>query len=141
MIERDTTAPRTTKRILIVDDDPAVVEILCAYFERAGHNCTVETALDGVGAVASVRRAPPDLVLLDIRMPGMDGLAVLREIRSIDRGIKVIMLTALPGSAGGDALRLGAFAYIPKPMDFAYLNTLIPLALDQPRTPRLRFGT
>jgi DNA-binding NtrC family response regulator len=74
-------------------------------------------------------------------MPGMDGLAILREILSIDRSIKAIILTALGGSAAGDALKLGAFAYVPKPVDFASLDTLIPLALEQPRTPRLRFGT
>jgi CheY-like chemotaxis protein len=118
-----------------------MVEMLCAYFWRTGQNCIVDIALDSATAIESVRHAVPSLVLLDIRMSAMDGLAVLREILSIDRSIKVIVLTALAGSAPGEALKLGAFAYVPKPVDFAYLNTLIPLALDQPRTPRLRFGT
>jgi two-component system response regulator (stage 0 sporulation protein F) len=139
--ETDATGPKAAKRILIVDDDAAIVEMLCGYFWRAGHKWIVDIALDGATAIESVRHAPPNLVLLDIGIPGMDGLVVLREILRIDRSIKVIVLTALGGAAAGDALKLGAFAYVPKPVDVAYLDTLIPLALDQPRTPRLRFGT
>jgi CheY-like chemotaxis protein len=120
------------KKILIVDDDPDVAETLRRFLERPARRYVVVVASSGEEAVAILRRDAPDLVLLDINMPGMSGLDVLRKI---DRRIPVIMVTGNTDSAPAEALKLGAFAYIPKPFDFTYIQQLVPLALTSRRTP------
>ncbi|MER5884964.1 response regulator transcription factor [Streptomyces sp. NPDC001941] len=101
------------RNILVVDDDPTVSEVVSGYLERAGH--TVRRAADGLQALREADRWPPDLVVLDLMLPGMDGLEVCRELRG--RGpVPVIMLTAR-----GDeddrilGLELGADDYVTKP--------------------------
>ena len=79
-------------RILVVDDEAPVREVLSEYFTTQGY--VVDSASNGNEALAAVKRARPDLVLLDVRMPGLDGVEVLRRIREVDGGITVIMVTA-----------------------------------------------
>ncbi|HEY65944.1 MAG TPA: response regulator [Caldilineae bacterium] len=106
------------KTILVVDDEPDVQQLLNLILTRAGYQ--VSTANDGIEALSEVGRTPPDLILLDIMMPGMDGYEVLQRLRSdpATAHIPVIIL-----SAKGDVqdrvkgLRLGADDYIPKPAD------------------------
>ncbi|MEV0097177.1 response regulator transcription factor [Streptomyces sp. NPDC050738] len=100
-------------RILVVDDDPTVAEVVTGYLERAGH--LVDRAADGPEALRCAAERWPDLVVLDLMLPGMDGLEVCRELR--DRGpVPVIMLTAR-----GDeddrilGLEIGADDYVTKP--------------------------
>jgi len=122
-------------RILIADDDPDLLDILMAYFLTAKFE--VDTATDGAGAVAAVSRQRPDIVLLDIHMPRMSGLDALREILRLDDSIAVIMVTGntqLPLTI--DAIRSGAFGYVPKPFDFRYLDHLIAAGLSRPRQRR-----
>ena len=126
------------KKILIVDDEPAVLDVLREFFERSPELYAVQTASNGEEAVASVRRDVPNLVLLDVDMPQMDGVTALRQILSIDRSIAVMMITGNAAAAPAEALRLGAFAYFPKPVDFTYLEQLVPLALQRRRTPTVR---
>jgi len=101
------------KRVLVVDDDPTVSEIVAGYLDRAGF--TVDVAADGPAAVARAAARPPDLVVLDLMLPGMDGLEVCRRIRR-DGPLPVIMLTAR-----GDeedrilGLEVGADDYVTKP--------------------------
>jgi DNA-binding NtrC family response regulator len=120
------------KRILIVDDDPEVVEVLRCFFERTPEDYTVQTAMNGKDALAALLLRTPDLVLLDINMPGMSGLEVMKHI---DHHVAVIMVTGNVDSTPAEALKLGAFAYIPKPFDLAYVEQLVPLALMRRRTP------
>ncbi|MGW9031068.1 response regulator transcription factor [Streptomyces sp. NPDC055722] len=101
------------KRVLVVDDDPTVSEVVAGYLGRSGF--AVDVAADGPAAVARAAAQPPDLVVLDLMLPGMDGLEVCRRIRG-NSPIPVIMLTAR-----GDeedrilGLEVGADDYVTKP--------------------------
>ncbi len=110
-------------RLLLVDDDAALLEILENYLRRAGEE--VRTATSGVAALAALSEELPDLVVLDVTMPGMDGWQVLAKIRE-RVPTPVIMLTArtdepdvLRGFAGG------ADDYVAKPFSFAQLEARI----------------
>ncbi|MCF4136832.1 response regulator transcription factor [Streptomyces sp. Tue 6430] len=106
-------APGTTARVLVVDDDPTVAEIVTGYLDRAGY--TVDRADDGPAALARAAAHRPDLVVLDLMLPGMDGLEVCRRLRG-SGPVPVIMLTAR-----GDeddrilGLEVGADDYVTKP--------------------------
>jgi DNA-binding response OmpR family regulator len=83
--------PDRPGRVLVVDDDPAVADVVRRYLVRDGH--AVECVHDGYEALRRVAEAPPDLVVLDLTLPGMDGLEVCRRLRA--RGpIPVVMLTS-----------------------------------------------
>jgi DNA-binding response OmpR family regulator len=122
-------------RLLIVDDEEPVVEVLSDYFTGQGYQ--VGTARNGTEALAAVRRTRPDLVMLDVRMPGIDGVEVLRRIRALDGALPVIMVTANEDVAlARETLKLGAFDYVPKPFDFAHLDRTVAAALAQAGGPR-----
>ena len=117
-----------SKTILIVDDEPAIREVLTGYFEHqyGPRGFTVETAADGAEALGAVRRRRPALVLLDIDMPGMDGVEALRGVRAIDPKIPVIMVTGNANTrVAGEVIKDGAYSYLPKPVKFAYLDHLV----------------
>ncbi len=103
----------TESRILVVDDDPTVAEVVTGYLERAGH--AVDLAVDGPAALRAAAARRPDLVVLDLMLPGMDGLEVCRRLRAT-APVPVIMLTAR-----GDeddrilGLEIGADDYVTKP--------------------------
>ena len=104
------------KHILVVDDDPDIREVLRDRLESYGY--LVETAADGRAALEKMERLTPSGVLLDIRMPGMDGLEVLGQIRDRHPSMPVVIVTA--ASAREDviaAMRAGAQAYLLKPFD------------------------
>ena len=122
------------KRILIVDDEPLIVEVLSEHFKPA---YDIETATNGADAVTAVLRARPDAVLLDINMPQMNGVEVLKDIKRIDETIPVIMVTANEQvSLAADALKTGAFGYVPKPFDFRYLDHMLAAIFDRRRSAR-----
>ena len=104
---------RVGYHILVADDDPNVHQSLNAYFRREGYQ--ILSAYDGLEAVRHVRASHPDIVILDIMMPGMDGLMVCREIRK-ESNVPIIMLTA-KGEEFDKllGLELGADDYITKP--------------------------
>lgn len=123
-----------TKRILIVDDEPLITEVLSEHFKGA---YDVETALNGADALTAILRTRPDIVLLDINMPRMNGVEVLRDIKQIDETIAVIMVTANEQIAlAAEALKSGAFGYVPKPFDFRYLDHMVAAIFDAPRQRR-----
>lgn len=118
-------------RILLVDDDLALVELLADYLGRHGHE--IRAISDGRQAVAALDEPAPELVLLDVTMPGLDGWQVLRAIRDVS-AVPVIMLTArgdepdvLRGFAGG------ADDYVTKPFSFAQLAARVKAVLDRSR--------
>ena len=82
---------RTVKHVLVVDDEPAIVEIVRDYLSDAGYR--VSTAHSGDEALSQVRSIRPDLIVLDLGLPGLDGLDVARTIRQ-SLGVPIIMLTA-----------------------------------------------
>jgi DNA-binding response OmpR family regulator len=100
-------------RVLVVEDDPTVAEVVLAYLRRAEYQ--VEHAADGPAALQCAARAWPDLVVLDLMLPGIDGLEVCRRLRET-APVPVIMLTAL-GSENDRVvgLELGADDYVTKP--------------------------
>ncbi|MFB3819842.1 MAG: response regulator [Candidatus Methylomirabilales bacterium] len=108
-------------RVLVVDDEPDAVELLQEFLTGKGYE--VVTACNGEEAIRRVKADRPHLILLDVRMPGMTGLEVLKQVRQIDQEVGVIMVTAVnEEETGRQALALGAFDYIVKPLDLAYLE-------------------
>jgi DNA-binding response OmpR family regulator len=100
-------------RILVVDDDWTVSDVVTRYLEREGHD--VATVADGSAALRHATAAPPDLVILDVMLPGMSGLEVCRRLRVIGP-LPVIMLTARTDEGDRVAgLELGADDYVTKP--------------------------
>lgn len=101
------------QRILVVDDEAAVRTAVQAYLEREGY--VVQTAADGPAALAAARAFRPELVILDIMLPQLDGLAVLRDLRR-DSEVYVLMLTAKAGEIDKVVgLEMGADDYLTKP--------------------------
>ncbi len=101
------------QRVLIVDDEPKLVQGLAAYFQQAGFDTL--SAYDGKTALAMARREQPDLILLDLMMPEIDGLEVCREVRR-DSAVPIIMITARVEETDMlIGLELGADDYITKP--------------------------
>jgi len=111
-----------TPRVLIVDDEPVNLKVLAAHLTRWG--CRVQTAADGATALEAARASAPDLILLDILMPGLSGFDVAKALQAdpATRNTPVIFLTAL---AGGEAkemgFEIGARDYITKPFVAAEL--------------------
>ncbi len=109
------------QKILVVDDEPRITAVLNEYFSALGY--TVLTARSGREALERVEADRPSLVLLDIRMPGMDGMEVLRQIKARAPRVEVIMITAVKDLAlASESLALGARDYITKPFDLDYLE-------------------
>ncbi|MFI7435880.1 response regulator [Micromonospora haikouensis] len=101
-------------RVLVVDDDPTVSDVVRRYLEQDG--CEVRLAADGAAGLAAIATHRPDLVVLDLMMPGIDGLEVCRRIRRQLPGLPVIMLTALGEEADRVlGLEVGADDYVTKP--------------------------
>jgi len=108
-------------RVLVVDDDPNVQEILREFLSAKGYE--IITAGDGAEGLRRVKEERPHLILLDIQMPKMDGLEVLRQLRQIDKEVSVIMITSVnEQEIARKAMELGAFDYIVKPLDLPYLE-------------------
>src|SRR5262245_55861460 len=106
--------------VLIVEDDPEIVRILKTYLERHG-SYTTHVAGDGIAALIEIGRLKPDLMILDILIPGVDGIEVCRRIKS-DSGNKTAII-AISGQAENDkkALQAGADAFLTKPVDLEKL--------------------
>ncbi len=107
--------------VLVVDDEPTIAEVVSRYLERAGYRTLV--ASDGLEAIEAAARLHPDLVVLDLMLPGLDGLEVMRRLREQDRDrIAVILLTAKGEESDRViGLRLGADDYVVKPFSPAEL--------------------
>jgi len=111
-------------RILVVDDEEEVRQLVAEFLETRGYS--VITAATGLEALTAVKHYRPDLVLMDIMMPKMNGLETLQRIREIDHRVGVIMLTAVDDEAvAKEAMRREAYDYITKPLDFGYLELAI----------------
>ncbi len=121
--------------ILIVDDEDMMCLVLSGVFEDAGY--AVRTASNGEDAMQKISERLPDVLLMDIIMPGLTGMEVLRRVKSIDDSFPVILMTAMAGVSGAvDAMRSGAFDYIAKPFHNEELLRVVGDALKRgrPRT-------
>ena len=120
--------------ILIADDDRDILDLVAFKLSAAGHELI--TATDGASALTEARRAVPDIVVLDVAMPGMSGLDVCRELRAepITRGIPVILLTARGQVSDVEAgFDVGADDYIVKPFSPRELQSRVTALLNRAR--------
>lgn len=130
-----------TRRVLIVDDEADVRKTLADILRamRYAEPLEVEEVPDGREGLDAVVRQRPDLVLLDLQMPRMDGLALLKQIREVEPRLPVIVISATQDNKmSSEALRNGAVAYLPKPFDSRHVEMLVTTFLDstKPRAPR-----
>jgi DNA-binding response OmpR family regulator len=130
--------------VLVVDDEPTIGEVVCRYLQRAGYETHV--ALDGIEAVEAAAARDPDLIVLDLMLPGLDGLEAMRRIRANGgRRTAIIVLTARGEESDRIiGLRLGADDYIVKPFSPAELVARVDAVLRRVDTvpeqvPPLRF--
>src|SRR6266851_1390723 len=126
-------------RVLVVDDDRGLREMTADGLVAAGHD--VETASDGEQALAKLARESFEVMLLDLKMPGMDGIEVLQKLPAIRNSVEVIVLSgATELDAALDCLRLGAFDYLSKPFGIAELEATVKRAAER-REMKLGFNT
>src|SRR5277367_2116486 len=120
--------------ILLVDDEPGMLRYIRTLLEVDDHR--VQTASTGEEAVEHVQKGmQPDLVLLDLLMPGIDGLQTLEQLRQLKPGLKVVMLSCVNDTRKVvQAMRLGAIDYLTKPFQKAELDAVIDLSLGQSKT-------
>ncbi len=121
--------------ILVAEDEEAARTSLTALLESEGFR--VLSAPDGVEALSLTLHEEPDAVLLDIRMPGLDGLSVLRQALSGGSHSAFLVMTAFGDSVIAiEAMKLGAFDYLSKPLDFEYVLSQLKRAIEQQRFSR-----
>jgi CheY-like chemotaxis protein len=129
-IERALSPPRPAKPvqypgpILIVDDEPELLSTLKDFLEIRG--CPVITAASGEEALDYLSHSPPTLVLLDIKLGGMDGLVTLKKIKELQPRLPVIMMTAVEDEElMRQAFAIGAYEYLTKPYNLAALQAIL----------------
>ena len=111
-------------KVLLVDDEPKIRDILQEFLEISGF--TVVTADSGEQALQSIMQSPPRVVLLDIRMPGMDGLLTLKHLRVSHPNLPVVIITQdEQEDTMREAVLLGAYDYLIKPFNFDQLKIIL----------------
>ncbi len=125
-----------SKKILVIDDEPQIVKVLRAYLEKAGFQ--VATAQDGKEALTTFQREKPDFLILDLNLPGMDGLDICRSVRR-SSNVPILMLTARVEEADRlIGLELGADDYVIKPFSprevVARVRTIFRRTAVEPQT-------
>lgn len=116
------------KKILLVDDEADFLELMALRIKEWGYDLI--TALSGEEAIEILKNKSPDIIILDYMMPGMDGVATLKEIRKINFEIPVIMFTAFPDKRSiNEVEKLGVTAYIPKLSSYSDAHTALKTAL------------
>ena len=109
------------RQVLVVDDEPTICSLMNVFLTQRGYH--VHIANTGVDALDLFKAALPDIVLLDISMPGMRGIDVLRQMKTINAACGVIMLSAYGDDETiQEAMDMGAYCYIQKPMELTDLN-------------------
>src|SRR5258706_13295892 len=118
-------------RILVADDEEDLRTFLAETLERAGYEVT--QVGDGAAAVRAAREEPFDIVLTDLRMPGTDGMTVVRTVRTEQPDVEVIVLTAFGDvSTAVEAMKLGAFDYLEKPLSSPEaIRSLVSAAIER----------
>ena len=122
------------KKILIVDDEVDSCDILRDILTDGGYDTSA--SLSSRSALARIKKIRPDLVLLDIKMPGMDGIELLKRVKQRDKKIAVVMITAYADvDTARESMRLGASDYITKPFDIELIKAVVRevLAVRAPR--------
>ena len=115
-------------KILVVDDEIEACNALEEFLSLKGHE--VHTALDGSTALSKVEEVRPDIVLIDMVMPGMEGTEVLKKIKEFNFETSVVMVTVVAEQdRAKKTMELGAFDYITKPVDLNYLENVLMVKL------------
>lgn len=117
-------AKKKEDKILVVDDDEKIRKLLTDFFQGKGFKTLA--AKNGEDALSLVQSEKPSIILLDVTMPGMDGIMTLKEIRAIDPEVGVIMVTSLQDEhIAREAAELGSYHYVLKPFDLKYLELVV----------------
>ena len=125
-------APAPATSLLVIEDDENISAAIAEYFSRSGYNVT--TAADGVAGVEAAVKARPDVVVLDLMLPKMDGLAVCKELRQKNQQMPIIMLTAKDDVVDKVlGLEMGADDYITKPFSLREVEARIKSVLRRSR--------
>jgi DNA-binding response OmpR family regulator len=130
IVTTNPTEPATpqARRVLVVDDEAEVCALLEEFLAPKGYR--IRSVADGAAALREVMKEAPDLVLLDIDMPRLDGIEALRAIRGVAREVKIVMIS---GKASLDTakrtLAYGAFDYIAKPFDLDHVSEVVAAAV------------
>ena len=118
--------------ILVIDDKPNIREVLSTILREEGYE--VKTCQTSAQALEVIAEILPDLIVTDLKMPGMNGIDLMKEIKKFHTDIPVILITAYGTiSSAVEAMKAGAYDYLTKPMDYDRLKILIRRALDQNR--------
>jgi CheY-like chemotaxis protein len=123
------TDSQRVRRVLVVDDEPDFAALMTDVLATLPERLEVAIAGNGQAAIEAVRRDAPDLVVLDVNMPVMNGLEALKHIHQMDPRLPVLLVTATDCRSVSQGLTTGAFGYLPKPMDIRYVGHLVGLAL------------
>ena len=116
-------------KILVVDDDKNICDLVSDFFsDLKGH--TVYKANNAVEALDQARKYQPEIALLDIMLPGVHGVDILRQLKQLNPDIKAIMISAVDDEVvAREAMAEGAVDYVTKPLDLNYLDTLVTFQL------------
>jgi DNA-binding response OmpR family regulator len=126
-------------RVLVIDDDAAIIGMLVECLSESGYD--VLSALNGGDGLMLLDLEHPDVVLLDLRMPGIGGLEVLRRIRMVRPDLPVIIISGLgDAEAARQTLRRGAVDYLPKPFDLDHVLRAVAAALGRDWSATWRSG-
>jgi two-component system response regulator (stage 0 sporulation protein F) len=121
---------RLKKSILIVDDEPEIRNVLVSFFRKKGYK-NIEEAANGEQALQLARSQMFSVALLDINMPGMDGLTTLKKLLEINPKLGVVMVTGRQEDENvNKAIEMGAYSYVLKPFDLLYLELVVMSKLD-----------
>jgi DNA-binding NtrC family response regulator len=116
------------KRVLVVDDNEVIREAL---HDVLGRDYTVETVGNAALAMKAIIQHQPDAILLDIRMPGVDGLSLLKSLREMSVRMPIIIMTGYDSKCVAiEAMEHGANGYLPKPFDLIHLQQLLANVVD-----------
>ncbi len=115
--------------VLVVDDEPGICRALSGFLDASGHRAL--TAASAEEALALLDGTCPDVAFVDLRLPGMDGLSLMREIRRIHPSVRIVMITAFGDvDIAIEATQAGAYAYLPKPFDLEEAGRLVERAMS-----------
>lgn len=120
------------KRILVVDDEEQICRVIRKILSQDGYHILI--ALNGEEALKHLRKNRIDLALVDLKMPVMDGLEMLKQARALRKNLKAILLTAYgTASSARDAMALGVYDFLTKPFDIELLKKVVREALGEKR--------
>jgi two-component system, response regulator, stage 0 sporulation protein F len=118
------------KKILVVEDNEVVQDVLRQFFEP---RFRVQIAANASHALSLIVRSAPDIVLLDIKMPGLDGVSLLKSLRAMGVTVPIFVMTGYDSvGVAQDVLSAGANGYLPKPFDLLHLDRLVADACGVP---------